>query len=93
MLEQYGFRSYMEMMTVMMTATKALVKACKTIKERSDIEEEIVEVDNLLETFDPLVNDMLPSIQNSLVDALPSETFDDSGNDPTIQGLVKFITV
>ena len=92
MVEQYGFGSYMEMVTSMMTTSKTLVQACKSIKERSAIEEEIEEVDELLEAFEPLVNDMLPNIQNSLLDALPSEAFDDSDNDPAIHGLVKFIT-
>ena len=56
------------------------------------IEEERKDMEELLENFGPLINEILPSIQNALVDSFSVEDFDDLENDPAVSGLVKFIT-
>ena len=89
---KYGFASYMDMETSMLEATKGAMQMARKIKAMTTIEEEKEDMDELLETFGPLINETLPSIQNALVDTLPSDTFDDSVDDPSINGLVKFIT-
>ena len=91
-VQQHGFGSYMELMAAMMQLSKTIVATCKKIKELSTIEDEIEEMDNLLETYEPIVNEMLPTVQNVLVETLPSETFEDMENDKGMEGLVKFIT-
>ena len=91
-VQEYGFNSYMDMMATMMQLSKTIVTTCKKIKELSTIEDEIEEMDDLLESHEPIVNEMLPTVQNALVDALPSETFDDIDEDKGLEGLVKFIT-
>ena len=91
-VHQHGFGSYMELMAAMMQLSKTIVATCKKIKELSTIEDEIEEMDNLLETYEPIVNEMLPTVQNVLVETLPSETFEDMENDKGLEGLVKFIT-
>ena len=89
---EYGFSSYMDLMAAMMQLSKTVVAACKKIKELSTIEDEIEEMDELLEIYEPIVNKMLPTVQNVLVETLPSETFDDMEGDKGLEGLAKFIT-
>ena len=91
-VQEYGFSSYMDLMAAMMRLSKTIVAASKKIKELSTIEEEIVEMDDLLEIYEPIVNEMLPTVQNALVETLPSDTFDDMDEDKGLEGLVKFIT-
>lgn len=91
-VQEYGFSSYMDLMAAMMRLSKIIVATSKKIKELSTIEEEIVEMDNLLEIYEPIVNEMLPTVQNALVETLPSDTFDDMDEDKGLEGLVKFIT-
>ena len=89
---KYGFASYMDMETSMLEATKRAMQMARKIKAMTTIEEEKEDMDELLENFGPLINETLPSIQNALVDTLPSDAFDDSDDNPSINGLVKFIT-
>ena len=91
-VQEYGFSSYMDLMAAMMQLSKSIVAASKKIKELSTIEEEIEEMDDLLEVYEPIVNEMLPTIQNALIETLPSDTFDDMDEDKGLEGLVKFIT-
>jgi len=91
-VQEYGYSSYMDLMVAMMRLSKTIVAASKKIKEMSTIEEEIEEMDNLLEIYEPIVNEMLPTVQNALVETLPSDTFDDMDDDKGLEGLVKFIT-
>ncbi len=91
-VQEYGFSSYMDLMAAMMRLSKTIVAASKKIKELSMIEEEIEEMDDLLEVYEPIVNEMLPTIQNALIETLPSDTFDDMDEDKGLEGLVKFIT-
>ena len=91
-VQQYGFSSYMDLMATMMRLSKTIVATSRKIKELSTIEDEIEEMDDLLEVYEPIVNEMLPSIQIALVEALPSDTFDDMDEDKGLEGLVKFIT-
>lgn len=92
-VQEYGFSSYMDLMAAMMRLSKTIVATSKKIKELSTIEDEIEEMDELLETYEPIVNEMLPTIQNALVESLPSDTFDDMEEDKGLEGLVKFITM
>lgn len=92
MLEQYGFRSYMDLMAAMMQLSKCIVATSKKIKELSTIEEEIEEMDDWLEIYEPIVNEMLPTVQNALVETLPPDTFDDMDEDKGLEDLVKFMT-
>ena len=91
-VQEYGFSSYSDMMASMMQLSKSIVVTCKKIKELSTIEDEIEEMNDLLETYEPIVNKMLPTVQNVLVETLPSETFEDIEDDKGLEGLVKFIT-
>lgn len=91
-VQEYGFSSYMDLMAAMMRLSKTIVAASKKIKEQSTIEDEIEEMDDLLEIYEPIVNEMLPTVQNALVETLPSDTFDDMDEDKGLEGLVKFIT-
>ena len=91
-MQRHGFSSYMDLMAAMMQLSKTIVATCKRIKELSTIEDEIEEMDDLLETYEPIVNEMLPTVQNALVETLPSETFEDIEGDKGMEGLVKFIT-
>ena len=91
-VQEYGFSSYMDLMAAMMRLSKTIVAASKKIKELSTVEEEIEEMDDLLEVYEPIVNEMLPTVQNALVETLPSDTFDDMEDDEGLEGLVKFIT-
>ena len=91
-VQEYGFSSYMDLMAAMMRLSKTIVATSKKIKELSMIEEEIEEMDDLLEVYEPIVNEMLPTIQNALIETLPSDTFDDMDEDKGMEGLVKFIT-
>ena len=91
-VQQHGFGSYMELMAAMMQLSKTIVATCKKIKELSTIEDEIEEMDELLEIYEPIVNEMLPTVQNTLVETLPSDTFEDIEDDKGLEGLVKFIT-
>lgn len=91
-VQEYGFSSYMDLMAAMMRLSKTIVAASKKIKELSTFEEEIEEMDDLLEIYEPIVNEMLPTVQNALVETLPSDTFDDMEDDEGLEGLVKFIT-
>jgi wobble nucleotide-excising tRNase len=91
-VQEYGFGSYMDLMATMMRLSKTIVVTSKKIKELSTIEEEIEEMDDLLEVYEPIVNEMLPTVQNVLVETLPSDTFDDMNDDKGLEGLVKFIT-
>lgn len=91
-VQEYGFSSYSDMMAAMMQLSKSIVVTCKKIKELSTIEDEIEEMNDLLETYEPIVNKMLPTVQNVLVETLPSETFEDIEDDKGLEGLVKFIT-
>ncbi len=92
-VNEYGFSSYMDLMTAMMRLSKSIVAISKKIKELSTIEDEIEEMDDLIETYEPIVNEMLPTVQNALVETLPSDTFDDMDDDKGLEGLVKFITM
>ena len=89
---KYGFSSYMDMNASMLKATKRAMQMAREIKAMTNIEEEKEDMDELLDNFGPLINEALPSIQNALVDTLPRDTFDDSEEDPFINGLVRFIT-
>ena len=91
-VQEYGFSSYMDLMAAMMRLSKTIVATSKKIKELSTIEEEIEEMDDLLEVYEPIVNEMLPTVQNTLLETLPSDTFDDMDEDKGLEGLVKFIT-
>ena len=91
-VQEYGFSSYMDLMAVMMHLSKTIVTTSKKIKELSTIEEEIEEMDDLLEVYEPIVNEMPPTVQNALVETLPSDTFDNMDDDKGLEGLVKFIT-
>ena len=91
-VQEYGFSSYMDLMAAMMRLSKTIVATSKKIKELSTIEEEIEEMDDLLEIYEPIVNEMLPTVQNALVETLPSETINDMDEDKGLEGLVKFIT-
>ena len=82
----------MDLMTAMMQLSKTIVTTCKKIKELSTIEDEIEEMDDLLEIYEPIVNKMLPTVQNTLVETLPYDTFEDIEDDKGLEGLVKFIT-
>ena len=64
----------------------------RKIKVMTTIEEEKGDMEELLENFGPLINEILPSIQNALVDSFSIEDFDNSGSDPSVSGLVRFIT-
>ena len=96
-VQEYGFSSYMDLMAAMMRLSKTIVATSKKIKELSTIEDEIEEMDNLLEVYEPIVHEMLPTVQNALVETLPSDTFDDMDDDMDddkgLEGLVKFITM
>lgn len=91
-VQEYGFSSYMDLMAAMMRLSKTIVAASKKIKELSTIEEEIEEMDDLLEIYEPIVNEMLPTVQNAMVETLPPDTFDDMEDDNGLEDLVKFIT-
>ena len=91
-VQEYGFSSYMDLMAAMMRLSKTIVAASKKIKEQSTIEEEIEEMDDLLEIYEPIVNEMLPTVQNAMVETLPPDTFDDMEDDNGLEDLVKFIT-
>ena len=91
-VQKYGFSSYMDLMAAMMQLSKSIVATCKKIKELSTIEDEIEAMDDLLEIYEPIVNEMLPTVQNALVENLPSETFDEMDENKSLEGLVKFIT-
>ena len=91
-VQEYGFSSYMDLMAAMMRLSKTIVATSKKIKGLSTIEDEIEEMDDLLEVYEPIVNEMLPTVQNALVETLPSDTFDDMDDDKGLEGLVKFIT-
>ena len=91
-VQEYGYSSYMDLMAAMMRLSKTIVAASKKIREMSTIEEELEEMDDLLEVYEPIVNEMLPTIQNALIETLPSDTFDDMNEDKGLEGLVKFIT-
>ena len=91
-VQEHGFNSYMDLMASMLKLSKTIVATCKKIKELSTIEDEIEEMDDLLETYEPIVNEMLPTVQNALVETLPSDTFEDMEDDKGLEGLVKFIT-
>ena len=91
-VQEYGFSSYMDLMASMMRLSKTIVATSKKIKELSTIEEEIEEMDDLLGVYEPIVNEMLPTVQNALVETLPSDSFDDMDEDKGLEGLVKFIT-
>lgn len=91
-VQEYGFSSYMDLMAAMMRLSKAIVAASKKIKELSTIEEEIEEMDDLLEIYEPIVNEMLPTVQNAMVETLPPDTFDDMDEDKGLEDLVKFMT-
>lgn len=91
-VQEYGFNSYMDLMAAMMQLSKSIVAASKKIKELSTIEEEIEEMDDLLEIYEPIVNEMLPTVQNAMVETLPPDTFDDMDEDKGMEDLVKFIT-
>ena len=91
-VQRHGFSSYMDLMAAMMQLSKTIVATCKKIKELSTIEDEIEEMDDLLETYEPIVNEMLPTVQNVLVETLPSDAFEDMEDDKGLEGLVKFIT-
>lgn len=75
-----------------MQLSKTIIVPCKKIKELSTIEGEIEEMDDLLETFEPIVNEMLPTVQNVLVDTLPTEIFENIEDDNGLKDLVKLIT-
>ena len=92
-VQEYGFSSYLDLMAAMMQLSKTIVAISKKIKDLSTIEDEIEEMDDLIETYEPIVNEMLPTVQDALVDALPSDTFDDMDDDKGLEGLVKFITM
>ena len=92
-VQEYGFNSYSEMMATMMQLSKTIVATCKKIKEVSAIEDEIEEMDELLKLCEPIVNEMLPTVQNVLVETLPSEAFEDIEYDKGMEGLVKFIMI
>ena len=79
-------------MAEMMRLSKTIVAASKKIKELSTIEDEIEEMDDLLEIYEPIVNEMLPTVQNAMVDTLPSDTFNDMDEDRGLEDLVKFMT-
>lgn len=89
---KYGFTSYMDMETSMLEATKRAMQMARKIKAMTTIEEERGDMEELLENFGPLINEILPSIQNALVDSFSIEDFDNSGSDPSVSGLVRFIT-
>ena len=91
-VQEYGFSSYMDLMAAMMHLSKTIVATSKKIKELSTIEDEIEEMDNLLEIFEPIVNEMLPTVQNAMVETLPPDTFDDMDGDKGLEDLVKFMT-
>ncbi len=91
-VQEYGFSSYMDLMAEMMRLSKTIVAASKKIKELSTIEDEIEEMDDLLEIYEPIVNEMLPTVQNAMVDTLPSDTFNDMDEDRGLEDLVKFMT-
>ena len=91
-VQQHGFNSYIDLMAEMMHLSKTIVTTCKKIKEMSTIEDEIEGMDELLEIYEPIVNEMLPTVQDSMVDILPPEAFDDIEDDKSLEGLVKFIT-
>lgn len=91
-VQEYGFSSYMDLMAAMMRLSKTIVATSKKIKELSTIEDEMEEMDNLLEIYEPIVNEMLPTVQNAMVETLPSDTFDDMEDDSGLEDLVKFIT-
>ena len=91
-VQEYGFSSYMDLMAEMMRLSKTIVAASKKIKELSTIEDEIDEMDDLLEIYEPIVNEMLPTVQNAMVDTLPSDTFNDMDEDRGLEDLVKFMT-
>lgn len=91
-VQEYGYSSYMDLMAAMMRLSKTIVAASKKIKEMSTIEEEIVEMDDLLEIYEPIVNEMLPTVQNAMVETLPPDTFDDMDEDKGLEDLVKFMT-
>lgn len=92
-VQEYGFSSYMDLMATMMRLSKTIVATSKKIKELSTIADEIEEMDDLLEIYEPIVNEMLPTVQNALIETLPSDTFDDMDDDKGLKGLVKFITM
>ncbi len=56
-VQEYGFSSYMDLMAEMMRLSKTIVAASKKIKELSTIEDEIEEMDDLLEIYEPIVNE------------------------------------
>lgn len=89
---KYGFASYMDMETSMLETTKQAMQMARKVKAMTTIVEEREDMDELLENFGPLINEILPSIQNALADSFSVEDFDDSGSDPTVSGLVRFIT-
>lgn len=91
-VQEYGFNSYMDLMAAMMQLSKCIVATSKKIKELSTIEEEIEEMDDLLEIYEPIVNEMLPTVQNAMVETLPPDTFDDMDEDKGLEDLVKFMT-
>ncbi len=99
-VSKYGFSSYFEMAATMMEKAKTIIRACKSIKAQSTIEEEIEDMDDLLEVYEPMVNDMLPNIQNALVDALPIEIHNDRASGVelyddlnSVNGLMRLMTV
>ena len=92
-VQEYGFSSYMDLMATMMRLSKTIVATSKKIKELSTIADEIEEMNDLLEIYEPIVNEMLPTVQNALIETLPSDTFDDMDDDKGLEGLVKFITM
>ena len=82
----------MDLMAAMMQLSKTIVTTCKKIWGLSTIEDEIEEMNDLLEIYEPIVNKMLPTVQNVIVETLPSETFDDIEDDKGLERPVKFIT-
>ena len=91
-VHENGFSSDMDFIAAMMRVSKTNGNTSKKIKELSTIEEEIEEMDDLLEVYEPIINEMLPTVQNALVETLPSDTFYDMDDDKGLEGLVKFIT-
>lgn len=92
---KYGFGSYVEMCTAMMQMVKRIVALAKSIKESSGIAEDVggMDLDDILECYEPMVNTMIPGVQNSLIDTFPAETFDEADSDEQLGHLVKFMTV
>ncbi len=100
LVAKYGFDSYCEMVATMMEKAKTIIRACISIKAQSTIEEEIEDMKDLLEVYEPMVNDILPNIQNALVDTLPIEIHNDRASGVelyddlnSVNGLMRLMTV